>query len=123
MSAASAFGPITPCPSCGAVSSEDYDGRGSCWKCYIETHPSMAVEPVRKMVPPPWQAFRRRVIDGLGGSFNYGGADRCSGKCPLCGDVLVIVFKGKTPRADVTCFGGCREPDVAASLWRKGGRR
>lgn len=24
---------ITPCPGCGTVSSEDYDGRGHCWDC------------------------------------------------------------------------------------------
>jgi len=26
---------ITPCPSCGAPSSEDYDGHGSCYGCHV----------------------------------------------------------------------------------------
>jgi hypothetical protein len=25
---------IIPCPGCGAMSSEDYDGAGTCWPCY-----------------------------------------------------------------------------------------
>lgn len=29
---------ITPCPGCGTSSSEDYDGRGSCWKCVGVAH-------------------------------------------------------------------------------------
>ena len=27
-------GPVTVCPHCGESSSEDYDGRGTCWECH-----------------------------------------------------------------------------------------
>lgn len=33
---------ITACPGCGARSSENYDGRGSCWTCYQRTTPTTA---------------------------------------------------------------------------------
>lgn len=39
-------GAITECLGCGVASSEDYDGRGSCWVCHRAAHPD-AVAPDR----------------------------------------------------------------------------
>lgn len=58
---------VSPCPSCGIVSSEDYDGCGSCFECHSETlavATGLAIHraDLSKSVPPRWAWQDRLVI-------------------------------------------------------------
>ena len=123
---ASAFGPITPCPSCGQVSSENYDGAGQCWSCFVAAHPSAAVAPEREVRLPEWSRFRKSVQQAMKrttGVWHYIDADRQIGRCPICRGVLVVDYVGHTPAADFTCERGCDAGEIAAALFGKAAAR
>jgi hypothetical protein len=114
---ASAFGPITPCPSCGTLSSENYDGAGQCWTCYVREHPSVAVQPERERIPA-WLAFRFAIRDAMraAGGCNYVDRDTVSGRCPICGDVVGVTFVGREQGCEFHCLRGCDPAAIAAAF-------
>lgn len=120
---ASAFGPITACPSCGVVSSENY-GAGCCWVCFCKVHPGAAAEPERELWQPDWVRFRRSVFAAMrrDGAWEYLSADRVGGRCPLCRDVMAVEFPGRRPAARFLCRSGCDADEIAGALG-KGGER
>ena len=116
--------PITSCPGCGVTSSENYDGRGSCWPCYVAERPEMA-RPVRtRHNVPEWVAFRRRILTALGrdGTCEYVLKDRVAGRCPVCTAPLGVRFRGQEATVDLICRDGCEERLVAARLGKAGRR-
>ena len=105
---------ITACPGCGTRSSEDYDGRGSCWTCFSREH-GIAPAPARRGNVEAWVEFRRRIIRALE-PFHYIDKNTAASVCPICDDSLGVRFKGQRPAADLTCHGGCPERELAATL-------
>ncbi|MGC9221760.1 MAG: hypothetical protein ACP5H2_10485 [Solirubrobacteraceae bacterium] len=73
---------------------------------------------MREVRLPDWVQFRKAIQQALkrGGSWNYISADRQTGRCPICADVLVVDFVGHTPTARLTCRGGCRRAAIAEAL-------
>lgn len=42
---------ITTCPGCGSKSSEDYDGKGSCWECHVTQQDDVILEMPNRSKP------------------------------------------------------------------------
>ena len=70
-------------------------------------------------------AFRGLVLEALWppqySRCHYGSEDAFSGVCPLCDMTVVVRFAGRAPRAELTCWGGCSEAEIAAEIgmrWR-----
>ncbi len=72
----------------------------------------------RRMLDEATVAFRRRLLNALitDGAVGYITADTFVGKCPVCGDGLILSFVGYAPRADLRCLDGCSEAEIGQVL-------
>ncbi len=69
---------ITSCPGCGALTSEDYDDRGTCWECHSgESRPRVTIDTLEE--------FAALEEDGAGAIVGESG----SALIPVGGDVMV----------------------------------
>ena len=79
-------GEITACPGCGRASSEDFGDDGTCWPCYVASHPGMPWPPRNRRKPDSAPDEPQAVPDATIVSLEDFVAVDEPGAAPLLGD-------------------------------------
>jgi hypothetical protein len=84
--------------------------------------PSARLDPPPPLTLPAWSRWRAWVGEAMrrDGSWfpTADGTGRVAGRCPVCGDCMLVRFIGETTEAEFLCDRGCEESLIVAKLGR-----